>query len=262
MNALANPIQGIGDVSTFVLRSLLRYRRRPDAFLAVVLQPIIVLLLFRFIFGGIVTIPGLSYVDFLIPGVLAMAVVTGSTTNAIGLAEDLNSGTVDHVRALPVIRASFLLGHTTNDFIRNLLVLPVLYLLALAVSFTPTVNVGDLALSYALLLLLGLAFAWISTVMALAFNNLEVTQAMVVMLSLLASFASSGFATVESMPSWLQGVISASPVTYVVDAVRGLLTTADEPVAHSVLMSCIWIVGIIVVAVPLAAWFQARGGDG
>jgi ABC-2 type transport system permease protein len=262
MTALAGPVQGLEDVYTFVLRSILRYRRRPDAVLALILQPVIVLLLFRYIFGGIVKIPGLSYVEYLIPGVLAMAVVTGSTTNAIGLAEDLNSGTVDHVRALPIVRASFLLGHTTTDFIRNLVILPILYVVALAVSFKATATVGDLALSYGLLLLLGLAFAWISTVMALAFRSLEVTQAMVVLVSLVASFASSGFATVESMPSWLQGVIGASPVTYVIDAVRGLLTTADEPVSHDVLMSCIWVAGIVVVAVPLSAWLQARGGDG
>lgn len=261
MSALTRPAQGIEDVWTFVSRSLLRYRRRPDAVLALILQPVIVLLLFRYIFGGVVKIPGMSYVEFLIPGVFAMAVVTGSTTNGIGLAEDLNSGTVDHVRSLPTVRSSFLLGHTTTDFIRNLVVVPILYLVALGVGFHATTTLGDLAVAYGLLLLLGLAFAWISTVVALAFRSLEATQAMVILVSLVASFASSGFAPVDSMPSWLQGVIGASPVTYVVNAVRGLITSADESVSHDALMAGIWILGIIAVAVPLSAWLQARGGE-
>lgn len=260
MSIYARLNQGLADVTTFVSRSLLRYRRRPDAVLALILQPIIVLLLFRYILGGVVKIPGMSYVEYLIPGVFGFAIVTGSTTNGIGLAEDLNSGTVDHVRALPVLRSSFLLGHTTTDLIRNLIVLPMVYLVALAVSFHATTSPTELLLAYALLLLLGLGFAWISTVVALAFRSLDTTQAMVVLVSLVASFASSGFAPVESMPSWLQGVISISPVTYVNDAVRGLLTSADEPIAHDVLMACIWIAGIVLVAVPLSVKLQAREG--
>ena len=261
MSVLARSAQGWEDVWTFVSRSLLRYRRRPDAVLALILQPVIVLLLFRYILGGVVKIPEMSYVEYLIPGVFGMAIVTGSTTNGIGLAEDLNSGTVDHVRALPIVRSSFLLGHTITDFIRNVLVLPIIYLVALCVGFHATTSPGELAVAYLLLLLLGLAFAWISTVVALAFRSLDATQAMVVLVSLVASFASSGFAPVDSMPSWLQGVIGASPVTYVNDAVRGLLTSAEEPVSHDVLMSCIWIVGIVAVAVPLSVRLQARGGD-
>jgi hypothetical protein len=102
--------RGIGDTASLVLRNLIRYQRRPDAILLVLVQPLILVLLFRYTIGGAIRIPGTSYVNYLMPAAFAVAIVNASATLGIGVAEDLTSGMVDRLRALPIARSSFLLG--------------------------------------------------------------------------------------------------------------------------------------------------------
>jgi ABC-2 type transport system permease protein len=245
---------------TFALfyRNVLRYERMPDVIVFLVIQPLIVLLLFRYILGGAIRLPHVSYVDYLMPGVFGMAIVIGSSTIGIGLAEDLASGTVDHLRALPIARSALLVARTMTDIARNLLVIPLICLLGLAVGFDITTTVPDLLLAFALLLALGFAFAWISTVVALWTSSVEATQGLVILVALTASFASSGFAPVATMPHWLRGAINASPVTYVDNAVRYLLTASSGPTSHEVVFALIWIAGIVAIAIPLAVMRYAR----
>jgi ABC-2 type transport system permease protein len=246
------------DTLALLYRNVLRYRRMPDVIVFLVIQPLIVLLLFRYILGGAIHLPHISYVDYLMPGVFGMAIVIGSSTIGIGLAEDLASGTVDHLRALPIARSALLVARTFTDIARNLLIIPLIGLLGLAVGFHITTTVPNLILAYALLLALGFAFAWISTTVALWTSSVEATQGLVILVALTASFASSGFVPVATMPHLLRGFINASPVTYVDNAVRVLITTATGPISHDIAFSLIWVAGIVAVMVPLSVMRYAR----
>ncbi|HWX44968.1 MAG TPA: ABC transporter permease [Solirubrobacteraceae bacterium] len=258
MSSYEYVVRASSDTFALLYRNVLRYRRMPDVIVFLVIQPLIVLLLFRYILGGAIRLPGISYVDYLMPGVFGMAIVIGSSTIGIGLAEDLASGTVDHLRALPIARSALLVARTFTDIARNLLVIPLIGLLGVAVGFNMTATLPNLLLAYALLLALGFAFAWISTTVALWTSSVEATQGLVILVALTASFASSGFAPVATMPHWLRGSINASPVTYVDNAVRVLITSASGPIAHDVVLALVWIVGIVAVMVPLSVMRYAR----
>ena len=246
--------RGAGDTAALVRRNLIRYQRRPDVILLVLVQPLILVLLFRYAIGGAIKIKGTSYVNYLMPGAFALAIVNASATLGIGLAEDLTSGVVDRLRALPVARSSFLSARVLTDVARNLLLIPLVGGLGLAVGFHFKGTVPNIALAAVLLLGLGFAFAWISILLALWSGSVEATQGLSILLFVLAGFVSSGFTPVTTMPSWLQGVAGASPVTHVDNALRILTSSASGPVGSEVLAALIWIGAIVVVTVPLAVW--------
>jgi ABC transporter DrrB family efflux protein len=246
--------RGVGDTASLVLRNLVRYQRRPDVILLVLVQPLMLVLLFRYTIGGAIRIPGTSYVNYLMPAAFALAIVNASATLGIGLAEDLTSGVVDRLRALPIARSGFLSARVMTDVARNLILIPLVGALGIAVGFHFHGTLSNLALAGVLLLGLGFAFAWISILLALWSGSVEATQGMSILLFVFAGFVSSGFTPVSTMPSWLRGVAGASPVTRVDNALRILTSSAHGPVQHEVLAALIWMVAIVAVTAPLAVW--------
>jgi ABC-2 type transport system permease protein/oleandomycin transport system permease protein len=246
--------RGIGDTASLVLRNLVRYQRRPDAILLVLVQPLMLVLLFRYTIGGAIRIPGTSYVNYLMPAAFAVAIVNASATLGIGVAEDLTSGMIDRLRALPIARSSFLLGRVMTDVVRNLILIPLVGALGIAVGFHFHGTLPNLALAGVLLLGLGFTFAWISILIALWSGSVEATLGMSILLFVLVSFVSSGLAPVETMPSSLRGIAGASPVTHVDNALRILTSSASGAVTHEVLAALIWMVAILAITVPLAVW--------
>jgi ABC transporter DrrB family efflux protein len=240
------------DTIALMHRNALRYQRRPEVIVILLIQPLVVLLLFRYVLGGMVHIPGTYYVDYLMPGVVALAIINGSSTLGIGLAEDLTSGAVDRLRALPIARSAFLVARAFTDISRNLLIVPLVGGLGLAVGFHLDTTAFNILLAYGLLLALGFAFAWISILIALWVVSAEATQGLAILVGLVASFVSSGFAPAATMPSWLADFVKVSPVTHVDNAVRILTTSAAGPVTHEVLLALVWIAAIVMVSVPLA----------
>lgn len=242
--------QSIADLSALVRRNVLRYMRRPDVFAILVIHPLIVLLLLRYILGGELRIP--NYIEFLMPGLFALAVVTGSATIGIELAEDISSGVVDRLRVLPITRSAFLAARAITDVAKNALIIPLVGALGVAVGFHLVGSPSRIILAGVLLLALGWMFAWISMAIALWTGSVDATQGAALMLALVFSFASSGFAEVSTMPSWLQHIVKVNPVTHVDNAVRALMTTAHGPVAHNILSSLISIAVVLVIMIPLA----------
>jgi ABC-2 type transport system permease protein len=239
-------------------RNALRYQRMPEVLVFLVIQPVIVLLLFRYILGGAVHLRGVRYLEYLMPGVFALAVVNGSATSCIGLARDLESGTVDRLRTLPIARSAFLAARSLIDIVRNMLIIPLVGVIGIAVGFNMTTTLPHVLLAFALLLGLGSAIAWLATAMALWLNSVEATQTIAITLSLVASFACSGFVPVATMSPWLRGVVGASPVTYVDNAVRMLLTGTAGNLSHDVLLSLGWIVAIVAISMPVAVMRYTR----
>jgi ABC transporter DrrB family efflux protein len=248
--------RSVADIATLVHRNMLRYRRSPDVAAILVIQPLIILLLFRYVLGGESRLT--DYIEYLMPGIVALAVIDGSVGIGIGVAEDLASGTIDRLRTLPIARSTFLTARAATDIAKNVVIIPLVAALGVAVGFHVVGPVSDLALAFALLLALGWMFAWISMAIALWTQSVEATQAAAFMIALVFGFTSSGFVQVSTMPSWLQPLAKLNPVTHIDDAVRALTATSNGATAHSILSSLAWIAAVLLVVIPLAVARYAR----
>jgi ABC transporter DrrB family efflux protein len=214
------------------------------------IQPVIFVLLFRYVFGGAVKIPGIPYVDYLMPGIFVQTVVFGAMGTAIGLATDLKSGLLERFRSLPMARSAVLAGRTVADLARNVFVAALMAAVGFAVGFrVHTSTLGFLA-GMLLVLLFGYVLSWIFATVGLAVGDPETAQAAAFPVMAPLVFASSAFVPVSSMPSWLQGFAAHQPVSVTASAVRAL--TLGGPAASYVLQSLAWSAGILLVFAPLA----------
>jgi ABC-2 type transport system permease protein/oleandomycin transport system permease protein len=231
-------------------RNLLKYVRVPTLLIFSTIQPIMFVLLFAYVFGGAITIPGVNYIDFLMAGIFTQTVTFGSTNTGVGLAEDLSKGIIDRFRSLPMARSAVLGGRTLSDAVRNFVV--VLLMLAVGSLIGFRFHAGPVAAIAALLLavLHGFAFTWISATLGLAVKDVESAQAVGFIWIFPLVFASSAFVPVESMPGWLQGFANINPITVTVNSIRAL--TLGGPVWIHLWKSLAWIAGILAVFVPLA----------
>ncbi len=244
------------DATVLAKRSLLQTLRVPELVVFVTIQPIMFVLLFRYVFGGAIHVPGGQYVNFLIPGIFVQTMAFGGVTTGIGLAEDMQRGLIDRFRSLPMASSAVLTGRTVADLGRNLFSFVVMLGVGFAVGFRPGGGVGNFILAMAVLTGFSFAFSWVSAFIGLAVRSVEAAQSAGFIWLFPLTFASSAFVPVATMPSWLRGFAAHNPISVLSDSLRGLfqvdpaLTTADT--RWALLQSLIWIVGIIAVFVPLA----------
>jgi ABC-2 type transport system permease protein/oleandomycin transport system permease protein len=215
------------------------------------ITPVMFVVLFAFVFGGAIKVPGLSYVDFLMPGIFVQTIAFGSTQTGIGLAEDLSRSMVDRFRSLPMTRFAVLAGRILADTLRNILVVVLMTGVGLLVGFRFHNGLLPILGGLGLLVLFAVAFSWISAVMGLSVGNVEAAQSAGFVWVFPLTFASSAFVPIFTMPGWLQAFAKANPVTIVVDAMRALFLGVG-PASTLVLRSLAWIVAITLVFVPLA----------
>jgi ABC-2 type transport system permease protein len=245
------------DARTIVWRNLMGLARTPQLLVFSTIQPVIFVLMFRYVFGGAIRtgIPGIPYVDFLMPGIFVQTVVFGSMGTAIGLATDMQTGLLERFRSLPMARSAVLVGRTGADLARNLFVVILMALVGTAVGFRVHTTLIQFLGGMGLLLLFGYTFSWIFATLGLTVKDPEAAQAAAFPLMAPLVFASSAFVPVKSMPGWLQAWAHVQPVSVVVEAVRAL-TTGAPPVGESVmsisLKALAWCLGILVVFAPLA----------
>jgi ABC-2 type transport system permease protein/oleandomycin transport system permease protein len=232
-------------------RNLLHYVRVPSLVIFSTITPVMFVVLFAFVFGGAIKVPGLSYVDFLMPGIFVQTIAFGSTQTGIGLAEDLSRSMVDRFRSLPMTRFAVLAGRILADTLRNILVVVLMTGVGLLVGFRFHNRLLPIVGGLGLLVLFAVAFSWISAVIGLSVGNVEAAQSAGFVWVFPLTFASSAFVPIFTMPGWLQAFAKANPVTIVVDAMRALFLGVG-PASTLVLRSLAWIVAITVVFVPLA----------
>jgi ABC-2 type transport system permease protein len=240
----------VKDILALTKRNLLRYTRVPQLLVFSTVQPVMFVLLFAYVFGGAISVPSGSYIDFLIPGILVQTVVFGSTQTGVGLAEDLSKGMVDRFRSLPMARSAVLAGRTLSDLARNLFVVLLMLVVGTLIGFRFHAGFPSAVAAVLLVVACGFAFSWISALIGLAIRDVETTQVAGFVWVFPLVFASSMFVPVETMPGWLQGFARVNPVSNWVDAMRAL--SLGGPVTTEVLQAVAWIVGILVVFVPLA----------
>jgi ABC-2 type transport system permease protein len=256
VSALAQDVEGTGlkwaisDSIVLTKRSLLRYVRIPSLVVFSTIQPVMFVLLFRYVFGGAITIPGGNYVDFLLPGVFVQSAAFGSIGTAIGLAEDVQGGMVERFKSLPIARSAVLVGRIASDTIRNLFVVSLMVAVGVLVGFR--FHNGFLPGVEAVLLavLFGMSFSMVSALIGLSVKDVESANAAGFIWMFPLVFASAIFVRVETMPGWLQVFARNSPLTAVVNAMRDL--TQGGPVATDLLKAFAWIAGIVIVFAPLA----------
>ena len=240
----------IADAGAMTWRNLLKYVRLPQLLVFSTVQPVMFVLLFTYVFGGAISVPGLKYIDYLLPGIYVQAVIFGSAQTGVGLAEDLSRGMIDRFRSLPMARSAVLAGRTLSDTVRNVFVVLLMTGVGTLVGFR--FHVGFLAsvAAMALAVLFGLAFSWISALIGMSVRDPEVAQSAGFIWIFPLIFASSAFVQLQSMPGWLQSFARVNPITYTVDAIRALCVGRPT---FSPLWHCLaWMVALLAVFIPLS----------
>jgi ABC-2 type transport system permease protein len=232
-------------------RNLIAYRRVPQLLVFSTIQPVIFVLMFRYVFGGAINVPGrVPYVDFLMPGIFVQTVVFGSLAAAIGLATDLKSGLLERFRSLPMARSAVLTGRTLADLTRNVFVAALMAAVGFAVGFRIHNGVIPFLFGMVMVLFFGYVMAWVFATVGLAVGDPETAQAAAFPVLAPLVFASSAFVPVSSMPGWLQAFARNQPVSMTVETVRTLVL--GGPVASELWKTLAWLVGIVAVFAPLA----------
>ncbi len=228
--------RAITDARAVTWRNLLTYARLPQLVVFSTIQPIMFVLIFRYVFGGAIQAPpGRSYVDFLMPGIFVQSVAFGAVGTGIGLAEDMGKGLIERFRSLPMAQSSVLAGRTTADLVRNVFVVFLMAVVGFLVGFRAGTSPLAFLAGVALLLLFGYALSWVFVLVGLGAANAETAQAIAFPTLFPLVFASSAFVPVESMPGWLQAFAANQPVSVTVDAVRALML--GGPTTSAVLQS-------------------------
>jgi len=245
------------DAVVIARRNLLMILRTPQLLVFSTIQPVMFVLLFRYVFGGAIHVPGTNYANFLLPGVFVQTVVFGGTAAAVALASDLNAGIIDRFRSLPMARSAVLAGRTAADAVRNVFVIALMVIVGYAVGFRFEGGFVDAVGAMAIALLFGYTFSWFFALIGLLVRNPETAQVAGFVPLFPLVFASSIFVPTQSMPSWLRAFAEHQPISKVATAVRGLcLGTATT---SEVVVALLWIGGMLVVFAPLATWRYRKG---
>jgi len=249
----------VTDSTVVTMRNLWHFWRQPDLLVFSTIQPIMFVILFVYVFGGAVGLalpPGVTYVDYLLPGIFVQSVTFRASNTAVGLSEDLRRGVIDRFRSMPMARSAVLVGRTTADLVRNVLIIGLMIIVGYLVGFRFQAGVIPALACVVLVAAFGFALSWIFAFVSLVVRGAETAQTAGFVLLFPLVFASSVFVPVSSMPGWLQPIAKASPVTLTADAARTLALTGGVP--DSLGGSLAWIVGIVAVFVPLSVWRYRR----
>jgi ABC transporter DrrB family efflux protein len=240
-------------------RNLIRLPRAPELLLAFTVQPIMFVLLFRYVFGGAIKTPGSTYVDFLIPGIITQNIAFGGFVTALGLNEDLHKGLIDRFRSLPMARAAVLAGRTMADVVTNGLSMTILLITGVIIGFSFHASVLDIAAGIVLLLFFGYAFSWVFAFLGLLVSTPEAANSIGFIVVFPLTFISSAFVPVASMPAALQWFAKINPFTIVVDAMRVLWI--GVPAHNYVWEAFLWSAVILTIFAPLAVGRYRRAAS-
>ncbi|HTZ93820.1 MAG TPA: ABC transporter permease [Streptosporangiaceae bacterium] len=241
----------VSDTLTITRRNLMVWTRVPAYLVFTVVQPVMFVLMFRYVFGGAINVPGhLSYVEFLMPGILAQTAAFATVGTAISLAQELQKGVIDRLRSMPMARSGVLAGRLVADTGRMLVTVLIVVGVGYAVDFRFLNGFGPAVLMIVLAMVFGVAMCLISAYTGLAIKDEESVQAFGLIWLFPLTFLSSAFVPVSSMPGWLQAFANNQPVTFVIDTMRAL--ALGGPIEANLWKTAAWLAGIFLVFAPLA----------
>jgi ABC-2 type transport system permease protein len=238
----------MSDSLTMAGRSLRLTMRTPDALLTSLLLPIMLMLLFVYLFGGAIQ-TGTEYVTYVVPGVLLLCAGFGASMTAVSVSQDMTGGIVDRFRSLDVSGTAVLAGHVAASVARNLASTVLVFGVAFLIGFRPSAEPLDWLAAAGVLLVFMLAISWLSAAIGLLARSPEAAGGFTFFMAFLP-YPSSAFVPIDTMPSWLHGFANNQPVTPVIETLRGLLL--DTPVGTSPWLALAWCGGILVASVALA----------
>jgi ABC transporter DrrB family efflux protein len=249
--------QSFNDALLVGWRNLKRIPRIPELAIFAILQSIMFVLLFAFVFGGAIPIPGGGdYTVFLMPGIFAQTIVFAAATTAIGMTDDVNKGIVDRFRSLPMSRSAVLTGRTFSDVIYNAGILVVLMLTGFAVGWRVE-SIPALVAGFALLLFFAYGMTWLGVWLGLNVPTVEVGQQVIFTVLFPITFISNVFVPPQALPSWLQGPAEWNPTSTLTAALRELWGNPNPSASTSLaatepaLVTIVWVIVFIVVFGPL-----------
>jgi ABC-2 type transport system permease protein len=250
-------IGGLTAESVFVRRSLLQSLRDGESLTMAIMLPVMLMLLFTFVFGGAIDPTG-AYVDYVVPGIILLCAGFGAASTAVYVARDLQTGIIDRFRTMPLRSGAVLTGHVISSMIRNLLATGVVIGVALLVGFRPTADVWGWLGAAGVIALYILAITYLFAAIGLAAGSPEAASGYGFII-LFLPYLSSAFVPVDTMPSWLQWIAEHQPITPIIETIRSLLF--DLPLGTQAWWALGWCLGILTVSVAWGAWlFRRKAG--
>jgi ABC transporter DrrB family efflux protein len=248
------------DVRVMTRRNLIHVRRDPMQLSDVTIQPVLFTLLFIYVFGSAMVLPGGgSYKDFALAGLLTMNLTTSTVGTAVGLSMDLSLGVIDRLRTLPMSRTAILVGRTVSDLLAGALCGAIVAVTGLLIGWAPTTGPAEVLAGFAVALLFSYALTWANACLGMAVKSPESAQGVVFIVIFPLAFVSNAFVPTQGMPSWLAAIANWNPVSAVASACRTLFGNPNPsaaiqawPMQHPVAATVAWSLLILVVCVPLA----------
>ena len=237
------------DTGVMIKRSLLHIRNDMEQLLSLTIQPIMFVVLFRYVFGGAIQTGG-TYINFLMAGIFVQTAAFGSSVTGVSIATDMQQGIMDRFRSLPMVKSSVLTGHIVGDLLRNTFSTVVMILAGLAVGFRPEATFLNWIAIFGLLLLFTFALCWVFALIGLAGKSVEFVQQTSFIWIFPLTFVSSAFVPTGSMPHILRVFAENQPLTHVIEAIRALLF--NQPVGNHAWLAVAWSLAIFLVAFTLA----------
>lgn len=258
----------VRDALVVAKRNMIRIKRVPDVMAFVLIQPLMFVLLFAYVFGGSIDIPGGSYREFLMAGIFTQTVVFGATFTGAGLAEDVQKGLINRFRSLPMSRSAVVAGRTASDVLYNALSIVVMSVAGLIVGWRIRGSVLDAIAGFALMLFFAYAFSWVMACIGLLVPTPEVVNNASFVVLFPLTFIANTFVPSDNLPGVLKTIAEWNPVSTLTQAVRELFGNIPDgtpeptawPLQNSLLYSLIWAVALIFVFAPLATRLYQRAG--
>jgi ABC-2 type transport system permease protein len=259
----------VSDTLALAGRNLAHVRQIPEKLIDVTLQPIMFVLLFAFVFGGVIDVPGGDYTAYLIGGILVQSVAFGMMGPGVSIAADLGEGMVDRIRSLPTSRSAYLLGHFVAELAAALVAIAVLATTGFVVGWSIDSSVLEAVAGFALLALFAAGMIWLGTLLGLTARSADAVQGVAFMTVFPLTFLSNAFVPAAGLPDGLRQVADWNPISAIVAAVRTLFgnpmalpADAPWPLAHPVIAAILWSLALLALAAPLSiARFRSRTMD-
>jgi ABC-2 type transport system permease protein len=263
MSALA---LALADGATIAKRNLIKTKRLPDVLVWTTMSPIMFVLLFAYIFGGSIEIPGTNYREFLIAGIFAQNIIFGASFTGVGLADDMQKGIVDRFRSLPMARSAVLIGRTASDVVNNAIAITVMSITGLIVGWRIREGIVQALGGFLLLLLFAYAISWVMAWVGLKVKSVEVVNNASFMFIFPMTFIANTFVPSQNLPSVLRTIAEWNPVSALAQAAREAFgnavpytSTSDAwSLNHPVVYVLLWVAAILAVFVPLAVREYSR----
>jgi ABC transporter DrrB family efflux protein len=241
--------QALANTGTITARNLRRLARVPTLIALATIQPILLVVLFNYGFGGAVHVPGVThYIDYLLPGLFVLAIGFGASQTGVAVAEDLATGMIDRFRSLPIASASVLTGRVAADAVRNLFVVGLMIAVGSAIGFRFHAGPGAALATVGLVVAAGIAFSWLNLLLGIVVRDAETAGLAGLFPIIILFFTSSALVPVATMPGWLQAFAKANPITVITDSLRALCL--GGPTARPNAEAAAWLIGLLAVTVP------------